>query len=236
MMRFLIGVVLIFTSCSSKQKLIINDSLPLKAVLIHKDNFKAGLKNWSIEQEQGNVTIENGKMDISDMSGVTIWYRKKMVAPIMITYDAVVIDEGNPQDRVSDLNCFWLATDPKLGDDFFEKTNLRNGRFATYDDLKLYYVGLGAHNNTKTRFRKYEGNGNKPLLPEHDLISKEYLIMPNALNQIKIIVYKGKVQYYRNNQLIFNFFDDAPYTEGYFAIRTVNNHMTIDNFKVYSLK
>ena len=237
MMKFLIGVVLIFTSCTSQQMVVINDSLVLKKDLVYEDKFQNGLENWKIEQQEGgSVAIENGKMEIIDVAGSTIWFHKKMTAPILITYDAIVIDKGGPQDRTSDLNCFWMATDPKKPDNFFAQTNERNGKFGTYDDLKLYYVGLGGHNNTKTRFRKYEGNGVKPLLPEHDLVSKEYLIESNKLNKIKIIVYNGIVQYYRNNQLIYNIFDENHYTGGYFAIRTVNNHMTIDNFKVYTLR
>ena len=44
-------------------------------------------------------------------------------------------------------------------------------RFAAYNDLKTYYVGLGGNRNTTTRFRRYIGDPEtRPLLPEHDLI------------------------------------------------------------------
>lgn len=134
------------------------------------------------------------------------------------------------------MNCFWLATDPKNPDNFFAKPSIRNGKFGTYDGLKLYYVGLGGHHNTKTRFRRYTGNGDKPLLPEHDLSDQIFLITPNKKNQIKIIVYENHIQYYRNEELIYDFYDEEPYSSGYFGIRTVNNHMSVDNFKIYTLK
>jgi len=50
------------------------------------------------------------------------------------------------------------------------------------------------------------------------------------------IVLLDVVQYYRDDLLIYNFFGDDLYAEGYFSIRTVDNHMIVDNFKVYSLK
>ena len=35
---------------------------------------------------------------------------------------------------------------------------------------------------------------------------------------------------------MINFEDKNPYTSGYFGFRTVNNHLTIDNFRVYQLE
>ena len=55
------------------------------------------------------------------------------------------------------------------------------------------------------------------------------------MNHIRIIAHNGMIQYYRNDRLIFNFNDPHPYTSGYFGLRTVNNHLTVDNFRVYKL-
>ena len=215
----------------------LNDSLTLVATLISKDNFNKDLTGWIAEEEiEGGVKLVDEKMDIDAAGGSTTWWKGKLHAPLMIEYDAVVVQNSGPNDRVSDLNCFWLALDPDKPDDFFNSYSQRRGIFKNYDDLSLYYVGLGGHNNTKTRFRRYDGEGNKPLMPEHDLSSEEFLIKPNQLNRIKIIVYNGIVQYYRNDQLIYNFYDQEAYDTGYFGIRTVHNHLTVDNFTVYSLK
>ncbi len=215
----------------------VNDTLSVRAVKLFKDNFKKGLRYWHVEQMVGGTaTVKEGALEIEDVSGCTIWFNKLLQAPMMITYDAVVIKAGGDHDRVSDLNCFWLATDPWHPDNFFREDSKRNGKFGTYDSLKLYYVGLGGHNNSKTRFRKYAGDGTKPLLPQHDLSDIQYLIVPNVVNKIKIIVYGTVVQYYINEKLVFDFYDSNPLTTGYFALRTVNNHMTVDNFKVFTLK
>lgn len=213
----------------------LNDTLILNTELMYQEEFN-DLVNWKTEQQPGGkVILNDGKMEVVDKAGCTVWFKKRLHQPLMIEFTATVIDEGGPHDRVSDLNCFWLATDP-LRQDFFEETiSHRNGKFNQYDSLKLYYVGLGGHNNTKTRFRRYTGNGEKPLLPSHDLSNAEFLITPNELNRIRIIVFNSNIQYWRNELLIFNVYDDEPLTSGYFAFRTVDNHLVIDDFKVYNL-
>jgi hypothetical protein len=229
------------TSCGvptkSQQVIKINDTTKAITMLLFSDDFENGLSNWVIENEkEGEVAANGNKMDIDAAAGSTVWFKEKLEAPLLIQYDAVVIGKGGPNDRVSDLNCFWLAEDPMHPTNFFTNSAKRKGKFENYDSLKLYYVGLGGHDNSKTRFRRYDGKGNKPLLPEHDLAAEEFLIKANTVNTIRIIVYKGIVQYYRNGKIIYNFADKNPYQSGYFGFRTTRNHMTLSKFRVYSLK
>lgn len=201
--------------------------------VLYQDNFNSGLDNWIIEQmENGEVKIVDGKMDISQGNGAVVWFKNELKAPITITYDAEVVYKNGVNDRVADLNCFWMASDPNSPNKFFKNSKERSGVFNTYFSHKLYYVGQGAHNNTKTRFRKYLGNGERPLNPNHDLTEKIYMITPNKKNKIKIISNKNYTQYYCNGLLIFNISQDSIYTSGYFGIRSFKNHIIIDNFKV----
>jgi len=203
--------------------------------LLHEDDFDGDLSRWVVEQQPGGTTtIQNGKLEIDDEAGCTIWFQPKLDGPIMIEYVATMIDEGGPNDRVSDLNCFWMAIDPQNPDDLFADTD-RDGLFANYHPLRLYYVGLGGHDNTKTRFRRYVGDGTRPLLPEHDLSGSEYMNVANTPALIQIVADGSTIQYFRDGELIFNFEDSEPYTEGWFGLRTVNNHMAVDNFRVYRI-
>ena len=77
----------------------------------------------------------------------------------MIQYEATVVSAGGPNDRVSDLNSFWMATDPRTPEDLFAHD--RSGKFAEYNLLDMYYVGLGGNGNTTTRFRRYIGDDNR---------------------------------------------------------------------------
>ena len=230
-------IVLLISGCQKPQRIIQIGKQQAVVTPVITEDFAHNLSNWTAEQlPGGTVQVKNAKMDIDDFSGCTVWFNEKLHAPLMIEYEAVVVDTGGPNDRVSDLNCFWLAQDIHSPIDFFHHSKKRGGKFQNYHNMQLYYVGLGGHDNTKTRFRRYAGGGKRPCLPEHDLSGETYMITPNALNRIRIVVYNNRIQYYRNDQLIYDYIDDKPYSEGYFGIRTYKNHMTVDNFTVYQLQ
>ena len=220
--------------------LSLNDTLKVKAKLLHQVDFaKDSLTKWipEIVDDSGRgVFVNDGRMEVEVGNGCTVWFNEKLTGPIMIEYDAVVIDNEGEFDRVSDLNCFWMATDPQYPDDMFKQSEFRSGDFSNYTPLSLYYVGYGGNKNKTTRFRRYDGKGNRPLLEENDLRDPQYLIKANETYKIRLVAYEGVIQYYRNGELIFDFFDPDPFTSGYFGLRTVRNHLSLDNFKVYSLK
>ena len=223
-------------SCFNINKSIEIKGETFKTKLLFKENFDKGLDNWQVEQmPEGTVEVKNSKLEINDVSGCTVWLKQKFEGPIVIEYDVFVIQDGGANDRVSDLNCFWMANDPENPTNLFANSDKRGGKFSNYDSLKLYYMGLGGNHNKTTRFRRYVGNGERPLLPEHDLSDSKFMLEPNKTYHIKIIANHGIVQYYRDNQLVSDFVDANPYTSGYFGFRTVKNHMTADNFRVYQL-
>lgn len=206
--------------------------------LLYADDFQHGLGEWRFEMEKpGTVTANDGALDINVPAGVTVWFRRELVGPVMISYDAIVISEGGPNDRVSDLNSFWMATDPASPRDFF--AHARNGAFASYNSLRLYYVGLGGNGNTTTRFRRYIGNANdRPLLPQNDLSVAQHPdagIVANKTQTITLIADGALIQYWRDGVKIFAMDDSAPYTRGWFGIRTTKNHMQIRNLRITRL-
>lgn len=219
-----LGIVECLTSCKTVDKTIYDQTC------LNQDS-------WIIEQQRGGkVEFNNNVMEITDAKGCTAWFKHKLIAPVKIEYDVTVIGNKGPLDRVSDLNCFWMANDPKNPNDFFKDSKNRQGLFPNYHHLRLYYVGYGGHNNTKTRFRRYDGNVERPLLPEHDLSDKKFMIVPNKKIHFTLIVNKNHVSYSRDGEAIFTINDSDPYTSGYFGIRTVENHMKIENLKITEIK
>ncbi|MCG1037425.1 DUF6250 domain-containing protein [Polaribacter sargassicola] len=230
---FFLGLI---AACSSSNKSVTIKGEDLKKELIFEEDFNNGLTNWQIEQmPKGTVKILDSKLEIDDVAGCTVWLKEKFSGSIQIEYDVFLIQNEGPNDRVSDLNCFWMAKDPKNPNDLFANSEKRGGKFSNYDSLQLYYMGVGGNDNGTTRFRRYVGNGERPLLPEHDLKDDEFMLEANKEYHIKIVAHKGTIQYYRDDVLFADFKDANPYTSGYFGLRTVKNHMTVDNFKVYKL-
>ena len=132
-------------------------------------------------------------------------------------------------DRLSDLNQFWMASDPRNPDLF-----TRTGVFSQYDSLLLYYVGFGGNTNSTTRFRKYNGKGERVLYT--DLTDKEHLLQPNKEYTITTIVYNRVTKFFVDGKEFFSFNDPEPLREGYFGFRTTESRHEIDDFKVYQLK
>lgn len=197
------------------------------------DDFSTDQGRWVVEQMPGGkVTIGGGALAIEDAAGCTVWWRDKLTAPVVISYEATVVDAGGPHDRVSDLNCFWMASDPR-NPDLLAPGHGRTGKFETYDALRTYYVGQGGNTNTTTRFRRYAGGGPKPLRPEHDRQEPAVLLKGNQPYRITLMALAdGTVRYYRDAELIFEFKDPAPLREGWFGIRTVRSHLRIRDFKI----
>jgi hypothetical protein len=209
-------------------------SQPAARTLLLHDDFES-TADWSIEAEQpARVSAANGVLDIDSPAGCTVWFKHKLNGPIEIEFDATAVAAGGPNDQVSDLNVFWMATNR---DGSAPLTPPRSGKFAEYNDLLTYYVGLGGNRNTTSRFRRYIGDPqSRPLLPEHDLKSPEVLLMPNQRQHITLIADGGRIEYRRDGRTLFTYDDPAPYVQGWFAIRTTYSHLRIERLKIYTLK
>jgi len=198
---------------------------------VYEDRFN-NLENWVPELEKpGTVAVHNGVLTINVPAGCTLWFKPELTSPVRIEYEATMISAGGPNDRVSDLNCFWMATDARSPRDFFAAH--RSGKFADYNQLRAYYVGQGGNTNTTTRFRRYIGDPVlRPLLPEHDLKDASFLLKPNVPNRIRLLADGSAIRYTNNGRIIFDFHDPEPYTRGRFGFRTTWSHVELRNFRV----
>ena len=203
--------------------------------LIGADDFEHGLGQWRIEAEKpATVTAHDGVLDIDAPAGLTLWWKQKLHGPVAIEYLATAVQQGGANDRVSDLNCFWMATDPRHPEDIFAVP--RQGAFAEYDSLRTYYVGLGGNGNTTTRFRRYIGQaGDRPLLPENDRSAPADLLAANHEQSIRLIADGNTIAYERDNKRLFVYQDSDPYREGWFALRTTHNHLRIRQLRINAL-
>lgn len=200
-------------------------------LLLHADDF-VDARNWVLESEQpARVIAQSGILDIDTPAGLTLWFKSRIDGPVTIRFEAQAVAAGGPNDHVSDLNVFWMARNRDGDGPPYE--SLRNGHFALYDDLLTYYVGLGGNRNTTTRFRRYVGQpGNRPLLPQHDLAEPSALLVPNAWQEITLIADGPRIEYRRDGRVLFELRDPAPYTSGWFALRTTASHLRIRALRI----
>lgn len=216
---------MICTSCAAQEK----------TRLIYKSDFSAPLdcKKWVAEIDNlpghtSTVYTRNNALILDTWGGVTVWLNQKLSGNIQIEYDRIVRMGEGCNDRIGDLNQFWMATDPKDADLF-----TRRGKFEEYDDLSLYYVGVGGHFNTTTRFRKYITPKSKPVIKEYT--DKKYLLGANKVYHIKIIVKNGTSSFWMNGECYFNYEDPTPLTSGYFGFRSLQSRQEIKNLRIYAI-
>ncbi len=183
------------------------------------------LSQWKIEAEPGaRIEVQDGVLDIDVSGGATLWLKRELRVPVTIEYEVMAVDEGGANDRVSDVNAFWMATNK----DGSSPLGHRGGKFAEYDNLLTYYVGIGGNTNSTTRMRRYIGErSNRPLLPVHDLSESAALLQANRWQTITLIADGRGAEVRRDGKRLFRLDDTKPYKRGWFAIRTVKSHLRV---------
>jgi len=205
----------------------------ISAGLVFSDDFAGPLdpKVWvaEIEPKAGNISAvytRDSALVLNTRGGVTVWLNKLLHGDVRIEYDREVVVDTGKNDRLSDMNVFWMATDPGNANLF-----TRNGRFEAYDSLQLYYVGMGGNTNKTTRFRKYYSGGNKPVIKEY--LDAAHLLRANKLYHIKIILRSGTTSYWVDGECFFSYADPAPLVTGYFGFRSTWSRQVIKNLRVW---
>ena len=175
-------------------------------------------KFWCVESESPDykITFLGDTVEILSPKGLTLWRKEKMIGETTIEYDACVIDEGKKGDRLSDLNCFWMASDPKYPNDILKRKSWRNGIFMNCYSLQLYYLGYGGNSNSTTRFRRYNGDErgikDKAFQPAilREYTDADHLLKPNKWYHIKIMSKGNKVSYYMNGKRLVDSYYKFP--------------------------
>jgi hypothetical protein len=198
-------------------------------VLFH-DDFGGPLTGYVAEyaRKPGNV-VENrdGRLLIDVDGGATVWLDRPLPANVLIGFTRRVVVAGGAHDRLSDLNVFWMARDPKR-DNLFT----RSGRFEDYDDLALYYVGIGGNRNTTTRLRRY-GDGVRALVGEYT--DAAHLLAPNRDYRIEIAAYAGCTRVRVDGATWFTYRDPHPLAGGWFGLRTTWSRQTVADLTIRRL-
>lgn len=200
--------------------------------LIFADDFVARLDPgaWITEiapEPNSRVSVRDGRLLLDTRGGVTVWLNRRLQGNLLIEFRRQVLVEDGVNDRLSDLNLFWMASDAKGGPPFG-----RSGVFEAYDDLSLYYMGMGGNHNSSTRLRKY-GGGERRLLQEYG--DAAHLLKPNHEYLVQVLVQDGRSQVFVDGRLFFSFSDPDPLRSGYFGLRSTWSRQAVRAVRVWQL-
>ncbi len=191
-------------------------------------------------------------LDISTPAGLSLWWSESLTAPCTVSYRACVVVEDGPCDRLSDLNSFFMASDPNALPSAESTATARvsalrgiaqrGGRFAESYRLQCYYLGYGGNYNSTTRFRRYEADTlgvtdaahRPPVLVEYT--DAAHLLKPNHWYDIRITATPEgtaqRIRYTIDGECIIDYLDPTPLRSGHFALRTTWSHLRVAGFKV----
>ena len=203
---------------------------------LNKQQFN---KYWTVESESKDyrVTFRGDTCELLAPKGLTLWRKQAMTTDMVVEYDAQVVDEGQPGDRVSDLNIFWMASDPRHKD-IWSRQEWRQGIFVRCYTLQMYYLGYGGNYNSTTRFRRYDGDERGvDSVAYRPAILKEYtdgdhLLKANHWYHVKIESTGGRTRFYMDGQLLVDYLDPTPLSRGWFGFRTTLSRTRITNFQI----
>lgn len=208
-------------------------------------------QHWTIESESPDFRLHflHDTLELISPKGMTLWRNEKMSGHTVVEYDACLMDEGLEGDRPSDLNCFWMASDPGAGGSVFTRLKQRQGIFKRCYSLQLYYLGYGGNSNSTTRFRRYHAEAPDPLLADFPSgqkasypippILKEYkdaahLNVANRWRHIRVEAEGMRIRYYIDGECIVDYRDPQPLTEGWFGLRTTWSRLRVTNFHCHT--
>ena len=201
--------------------------------------------HWLVEAEspQTRILLRADTLDITSPQGLSLWWDQPVAAPCVIEYRACVVMEGGPFDRLSDLNCFWMASEPaELTLSPLRGIDQRRGRFPESYRLQCYYLGYGGNHNTTTRFRRYDADtlavadpSRRPAILQ-EYTDSAHLLRPNHWYDIRIEVTPedtaARVRYSIDGTLLVDYLDPHPLLRGWFAFRTPWSHTRLTAFRI----
>lgn len=216
---------------------------------------KAQEKYWRMEAEADDSRIiwRGDTAEILAPKGLTLWYKEKMTGNVVIEYDACIINrhiedvlpdikksigsvEPCSYERTSDLNCFWMASDPQASN-IWTHMKKRNGVFLNCYALQLYYMGFGGNYNSTTRFRRYDGDKRgvaearfRPRIIS-EYTDEKHLLRPNHWYHVRLESIDGRVRYFIDGECLVDYLDPKPLKSGWFGFRTTLAHAKVCNFK-----
>lgn len=206
------------------------------------DDQETFARNWVMQLAQRDPELESyaeireGELHIHDPRGCTIWFKKKLSGPVLISYRIVATTKHNSGTDIvpRDINSFWMANsplnpDPNAEGGLFDKKTF-NGLFNTYHRMTGYYASTGGgstrHNNLTTRFRRYPRVVDGQHVEHVALTDKDrtpgYQITPDKEHHVQLVAADDLVQYLFDGRVVYELKegDEVPLHKGWSATKS----------------
>ncbi len=182
------------------------------------DNQAIFQTDWLVQMNtKGNferyAKIRDGKLEVLDPSGCTIWLKKKLKGPLCISYKVIVSSERDTGSiiRPRDINNFWMAGEPGKQENILD-SNTYTGKFSDYHEMKGYYASMGGgsieDNNRTVRVRIYprerEGKSCEHLALVKQDGNPDFRIIPDQEYRIQLVAAGDMIQFLVNEKIVYD--------------------------------
>jgi hypothetical protein len=138
----------------------VNGQTNEKRKLFYAADFTKAIdtSEWVAEiepQPSSSVYAKDGKLLMDTKGGVTVWLKKRLRGNIQIEYKRTVLVEGNSNDRLSDLNQFWMAEDPR-NSNLFGRTGSSSRNMILFGCIMLAWAEIQTRQHVSGNIRALE--------------------------------------------------------------------------------
>jgi len=207
------------------------------------DDQEAFARNWVVQladrdpEIERHAEIREGKLHIHDPRGCTIWLKKKLSGPVLISYRIVATTKHNSGTDIvpRDINSFWMANSPLNRDPYgegglFDKKTF-DGLFNAYHKITGYYASTGGgstkSNNLTTRLRRYprvvDGEHVEHVALTDNDRTPGYQITPDKEHHVQLVAAEDLVRYLVDGRVVYELKDgdEVPLHKGWAATKSV---------------
>ena len=153
----------------------------------------------------------------------TLWYDRIFTGSIKINYSACILAPV----KASNINLFFYFDDGGLTD----INRIKTADYKLYHNHQTYILTYLSENKDEIRIRLRK-------CPGFVLLKEAYMpgiIEENAVQNLEITMFDGKLTFAANGTELLEYFDDRPYTAGKIGLRTWNTKLAWSGFHVRNL-
>lgn len=204
------------------------------ALMVHAQSgldARSFKKYWMVESEAPDyrLSFSGDTCELVAPKGLTLWRKQAVKQGMAVEYDVLVTD-----DRLSDMNLFWMASDP-AATSVFKNMNQRQGVFKNCYQLQMYYLGYGGNYNSTTRFRRYMGGGEVPPVWKEYTDGAHLLRSGHWYHWRVESTREGRTRIFVDGEQLVDYLDPTPLTRGWFGFRTTLSRVRLTNFRIETL-
>ena len=199
-------------------------------MMLYQHDFLSDTGDFVLEGE-GTYEIADGKLILDDsksQSGLTLWVKHTFNRPLLITYEAEVLEP----EIANNLNLFMMAQTLQGGPIWSEP---HSGAYPDYHDSSSMYIftmtGNMAGSEELTGWSRLRRNPGFDLLSEEPSVKTEL----GKVYRLEYMLFNQRIQCSINGKVVHQIEEELPILQGSIGFRTWKTRLCIRRLRIQRL-